>query len=404
MTEPGSAAQFGPRTGPRLALENALFVKELMPAELLAAIPDVPGAASTDFVGITTDGVPHPEVLRGWGDEIDPRPAVAAARAFLASLGPELRARASQPVDAPQWRMWTNAFPFWAPHGVRLDECDRSLVFEVIGSCLSEYGLREVRDALRLNAALGLLLQDYLDTLTEGAYFFSVFGDPDDAAPWGWQLYGHHVDLHCLLAEGRMVLTPTFIGAEPTFSREGRYAGTSILAEQRTVGLDLRRSFTPAQARQAVLAPAMSGPSLPEELRHRTDGRHRTGAGRDNVVLPYEGLPAQAMGAGQRELLTQVVASYAQRWPRATREGFLAAFRSHLEDSHFAWVGGVGDQDAFYYKVHSPVVVIEYDCHAGVFLDNPEPAPFHVHTIVRTPNGGDYGKDLLRAHLERFHA
>jgi hypothetical protein len=48
--------------------------------------------------------------------------------------------------------------------------------------------------------------------------------------------------------------------------------------------------------------------------------------------------------------------------------------------------------------------MIEYDCHQGVFLDNPEPEPFHVHTIVRTPNGGDYGRDLLRRHLARHHA
>jgi hypothetical protein len=35
-----------------------------------------------------------------------------------------------------------------------------------------------------------------------------------------------------------------------------------------------------------------------------------------------------------------------------------------------------------------------------VFLTNPEPAKFHVHTIVRTPNGNDYGFDLLRQHYK----
>jgi hypothetical protein len=29
------------------------------------------------------------------------------------------------------------------------------------------------------------------------------------------------------------------------------------------------------------------------------------------------------------------------------------------------------------------------------------PTRQHIHTIVRTPNGNDYGKDLLRQHLER---
>jgi hypothetical protein len=38
-----------------------------------------------------------------------------------------------------------------------------------------------------------------------------------------------------------------------------------------------------------------------------------------------------------------------------------------------------------------------------VFLTNPEPARFHVHTIVRTPNGNDYGIDLLRQHYAEAH-
>ena len=49
------------------------------------------------------------------------------------------------------------------------------------------------------------------------------------------------------------------------------------------------------------------------------------------------------------------------------------------------------------------VLLIEFDMHKGVFLDNDEPEKFHIHIVVRTPNGNDYGKDLLRQHLERFH-
>jgi len=26
----------------------------------------------------------------------------------------------------------------------------------------------------------------------------------------------------------------------------------------------------------------------------------------------------------------------------------------------------------------------------------------HIHTVVRTPNGNDYGKDLLRQHYARY--
>lgn len=31
------------------------------------------------------------------------------------------------------------------------------------------------------------------------------------------------------------------------------------------------------------------------------------------------------------------------------------------------------------------------DHHSGVFLNNEEPAKFHIHTLLRTPNAGDYG-------------
>ncbi len=52
--------------------------------------------------------------------------------------------------------------------------------------------------------------------------------------------------------------------------------------------------------------------------------------------------------------------------------------------------------------MHSPVILIEFDHQPGVALDNDTPSRNHIHTVVRTPNGNDYGKDLLRQHYERF--
>ena len=74
----------------------------------------------------------------------------------------------------------------------------------------------------------------------------------------------------------------------------------------------------------------------------------------------------------------------------------------HLDETYFAWMGAVSDDGPVYYRVHSPVVLIELDDHPGVAFDNPAPSRNHIHTIVRTPNRGDYGVDLLRQHHERF--
>lgn len=73
--------------------------------------------------------------------------------------------------------------------------------------------------------------------------------------------------------------------------------------------------------------------------------------------------------------------------------------------------------DLYSYRVHSPVVLIEYDAQSPLAYGNKDssgngggmggpggtPTQQHIHTIIRTPNGGDYGVDLLKLHLENDH-
>ena len=73
----------------------------------------------------------------------------------------------------------------------------------------------------------------------------------------------------------------------------------------------------------------------------------------------------------------------------------------HLSSTHFSWMGGLDDSSIFYYRIHSPVVLIEFDHQAGQALGNSQPSRNHIHTVVRTPNGNDYGKDLLRQHYQQ---
>ncbi len=80
--------------------------------------------------------------------------------------------------------------------------------------------------------------------------------------------------------------------------------------------------------------------------------------------------------------------------------------KSHLENTWFSWVGDTSEDAVFYYRIHSPVLLIEFD-HQRVIgvpnTDDGKPSRNHIHTVVRTPNGNDYGKDLLRQHLEKHH-
>jgi hypothetical protein len=76
---------------------------------------------------------------------------------------------------------------------------------------------------------------------------------------------------------------------------------------------------------------------------------------------------------------------------------------AHEKETYFAWVGDGRPGGVFYYRVHSPVLLVEFEHQAGVMFDNDVPSRRHIHTVVRTPNGNDYGVDLLRQHHERFH-
>ena len=57
----------------------------------------------------------------------------------------------------------------------------------------------------------------------------------------------------------------------------------------------------------------------------------------------------------------------------------------------------------FYYRVHSPVILIEFDHQTRHRPRRERAAPSGTTStrVVRTPNGNDYGKDLLRQHYEQ---
>jgi hypothetical protein len=372
--------------------------------------PDVQGSAAVPFKGITTDGrvvpglYPLQDSVFNHGaldrEALDPVPVVEAATALLAGLPAEQRSRAARPLpaDAAAWRLWTNAYPSWEPDRVYLEDLDdtrRDAAMELLRASLSAKGFGHVRTAMRLNAALGQLIDQYHDSLTEWAYWITLFGAPSAVEPWGWQLFGHHVCVSFFMLGGQMVLTPTFLGAE--------FESQQIFEEHRGLGLELITGLSPAGRSRAVLYPSMSPGDLPWELAGSVDGRHLGGAGQDNRVVPYAGLAADSMTPGQQELLVRLVGSFVSRMPAGPAEAKLTEVRRHLADTYFAWIGETAPGRPCYFRVHSPVVLAEYDNHPGIFLDFDQPDPCHVHTVVRTPNGNDYGMALLHQHYARHH-
>jgi len=354
--------------------------------------------------GITTDGVVCDGLFPLAPTGVSTKPITDAAQTFLQALGAEQRGRTVHSLDADEWRTWNNIHPNCWRHGMMLEdlpEATRKLALELVATTLSARGFEQARDIMRLNGLLAVV-SGSPDEFGEWPYFLSIFGEPSDAEPWGWQLDGHHLNINCMVIGDQLVMTPTFMGSEPCDGSDALLPGTSVFVVEERAGLDLIRSLDASHRARAVTRPSIHPDDLPQELKHPFDGRMAGGTGHDNAVVPYEGVVARDLSDAQRRLLLSLVGTYVG-WTRDPHaEIRMGEVSAHLDETWFSWMGTTSDDGPFYYRVHSPVVLIEFDHHPGVVFDNPVPSRNHIHTIVRTPNGGDYGVDLLRQHHERY--
>ncbi len=357
------------------------------------------------FTGITTDGTPVPDLFSLGAEQAPSAAMQEAAIRFIAELTPDQRALALFSVESDLWRQWQNTELHVEDHGLRLEDVSPRLregVIAILRASLSPAGVEKSLAVMRLNRFLGDLI-DAPGVLNEWSYIFCLFGTPSSEAPWGWQLFGHHLCLNCLVIGSQMVLTPCFLGAEVTRADHGRFAGTVVFEDEERKGLALMQSLSGDLRAEALVSPSMSGEDHPPGRWHFADHLHLGGAHQDNRIVPYEGLRANRMPVVQQTSLLDLVSAYLSPLPSGPLNARMSDVERHLSDTHFCWIGGTEEDSTFYYRIQSPVVFIEFDHHSGVFLTNEEPARFHVHTIVRTPNGNDYGIDLLRLHYAQSH-
>ncbi|KAJ4348202.1 uncharacterized protein N0V89_009574 [Didymosphaeria variabile] len=144
---------------------------------------------------------------------------------------------------------------------------------------------------------------------------------------------------------------------------------------------------------------------MPHGRWNHDDQRHLCGAHRDNRVVPYEGVKVSGMSSAARELVTAILSDFLLYLPTQARKLRLAQAESWYHETYFCWIGECGYNDPFYYRIQSPVVIVQFDHHAGVFLTNKDPAKFHIDTLLRTPNGGDYGmaiRPLMKTMAQDF--
>jgi len=347
------------------------------------------------FKGITTNGSTVPGLFQVRSTGVTTGPVRSATETFLKSLDASQRGKTVFPVNDVEWRKWANQHIYFR-QGLSFEEmtpAQRDAAFAMLEASLSAKGLKLTRDIMRLNETLGELNGNNFVEYGERKYWISVLGEPSATEPWGWQLDGHHLNVNYFVMGDQVVMTPAFWGSEPTVAKAGKYAGTSILEDEQASGLRMIRAMTPAQRAQAVLQTSKRGNNILAQ------------AFSDNVVLDFAGVKVSTFSAAQKTQLLELIRLYVGNLREGHAKVHMADVEKHLDNTYFAWIGETNDDSVYYYRIHSPVILIEFDHETPVGLRHLYPAgvPYreHIHSVVRTPNGNDYGKDLLRQHYQQ---
>ena len=366
------------------------------PEELLrlSLAAEKPGLAEP-FKGITANGQIEPGLFSIRSTGVSTEPVQKAATTFLAALTPTQRAKTVFRVDDVEWRKWMNQ-SFYVRQGVSLLELSpdqREKVFGLLRASLSARGLKLTRDIMRLNETLGELTGNNFDEYGEWQYHITVMGQPSATEPWGWQFDGHHAVINYFVLGDQVVMSPFFAGSEPVVATSGKYKGTSILQEEQNRGLAMVSALSDDQRKKAVLRFSKTGNDILTE------------AWKDNVVLDYAGLRATELTETQRRQLIDLIALYVDNMDDGHARVKMEEVRTFMDRTWLAWIGDTTPGSVFYYRIHSPVILIEFDHQQPVALRHlmtpAIPNAAHIHTVVRTPNGNDYGMDLLRQHYEQ---
>ena len=313
-----------------------------------------------------------------------------AAKWFLVSLQPEQKAKASFAFDSEERLNWH--FIPRERKGLPIKEMtqeQRLLAYALLSTGLSETGYSKAATIMSMEEVLfqmeSAATPEKRDEIRKKRdperYFFSIFGEPAETGTWGWRVEGHHLSLNFTIKDGNIFfITPSFFGSNPGEVRQGPRKGTRILGHEEELGRSLVKSLDEAQFKKAFI-----DTNAPKEM--VTEAKHRV-----DPLMP-DGIADTDLNSSQKEALQTLVKTYLFRMrPELAEDKWKAIEASG--PIHFAWAGGKERGEPHYYRVQGKTFLLEYD--------NTQNDANHVHSVWRDFNG-DFGYDILKAHVEQAH-
>ncbi len=306
---------------------------------------------------------------------------IEKVRALREALGPAQSGSLQFEFDDKARTVWS-FFPGEHP-GIALADCSeaqKAAMLDCVRLALSASGFAKTELVRSLD---DVLAQDNPTNYSSGNYFLSIWGEPGEKGPWSMRWEGHHLSLNWLIKDGRiMSSTPQFLGSNPAKVLEGPLKDTRVQAQEEDLARALLQSFDERQRTQAVAGPD----AIADVLTHMKS---------DAEPLEEVGLPYTELNEAQQAMLRELIEVYIQLQAAPIAEQRANALTEEaLAQVRFAWFGGTEIGDKHYYRIHGSGWVIEYA--------NTQNNANHIHTTWRDFSN-DFGRDILREHLARFH-
>jgi hypothetical protein len=304
----------------------------------------------------------------------------AAARAFVASLSPAQRARASFPFGGAERTRWHWTVPASVPrNGLpfgQMSARQRTLALALLRSSVSPAGYRKALDIMALQGVLQHMDTGFDDPFDPDLYYVSVFGKPG-ARAWGWRLEGHHLSRNFTVVGDALVTEPYFLGAWPTRAGSAYRTvaqGERVMRREEDAAREIVLSLDGQLRRKVVF----SSESLTD---HVTQNAVRVRP-LDRVGVLTRDLPS----AAQKRVL-EIVRTYLANHPSAmARDALARIHRAGIARTRFGWAGSTRPGLPHYYRLQGPTFLLEFD--------NSRNSGTHIHSVWRDFEQ-DYGRHLL---------
>jgi hypothetical protein len=311
--------------------------------------------------------------------------AVAAAKAFLATLDDARRAKASIALNDKTRTVWSNL-----PTGITLQTgaterngvklgamtaAQQQAALDLVAATLSRDGFQKVMNIV--------MADEVLETRTaaqrpagsrirfgRAEYYVAILGTPSTTAPWMLQFGGHHLAINVTVTGREPVLTPSHTGTQPaSYSLEGRTIRP--LGNENDKAFTLINALNPEQQKHALLG---------YEVRNIV-----AGPGQDGTVIVPEGIRGSMLDARQRAALVDLISEWVGILENTAATAKMAEVRANLPETYFAWAGSTTNGSPAYFRIQGPTVLVEYAPQG-----RGEGSTDHIHTIYRDPTN-EYG-------------